>query len=436
MPKPGFAPKIAFAASVGSFIEWFDFFIATTAAVVVWPALFFPSSSPGVSLIFALTSVLAAKAAAPVGAAIFGHYGDRKGRRAGVTWSLVLTGLASLGVALTPGYATLGILSAVLIFVLRILSGIGFGGDYGPSVTWVTEASHASRWRGFWGSWVGSAIQLGTIASSLSFSVASSVLPQAAFLQWGWRVIFVLGSLAALVGIIVRLRSAESPLYEDLKAKGGVEMSPLVATAKRNWKKILVLTIPWGAIYGVGNMVGQVGGQAYLKALHVPIPLITFSVAMAATFALFMGTGLAVLSDVFPRGRKWIIIILMGAVALSSTFTFRLYQSGTPFGVVAGMISVFGLTSSTSQIFPAFLTDQFGTSIRTSGTGLVAEIGSLISGLFTSPIIPILISLNGGLIIASVSGFVAVAIVSMIVGISLLLLFKENRPSDLNSPAG
>ena len=424
---------VTLAASVGSFVEWYDFFVATTAAVIVWPLLFFPTKDPGIALLLSLTTILATKVSAPIGSAIFGHYGDRLGRKVGVTWTLLITGLASLGVALTPDYATVGILSAVMIFGLRIAAGIGYGGDYGPSITWVTEAAHGSKWRGFWGSWVGSAVQLGTIASSLSFSIASSALPSSAFLLWGWRVIFVIGSLAALVGIVIRLRMAESPLFLDLKEKGKLEKSPVVKVAKKEWRKILIIMVPFGALFGVGNLVGVVGGQAFMKALHVPLPLITLSVAAAATVALFTGMCLAALSDVFPRGRKWIVIAVMLLVAATSTVTFRLYELKSTWGVVLGMVSVFGLTSSTSQIFPAMLTDQFGTSTRSSGTGLVAELGSVVSGLYTSPLLPIIIALYGGSIVAASYGLTMFAIASMLVGVVFLLALKEKRPADLIS---
>ena len=424
--------KIAAAASIGSFIEWYDFFIATTAAVIIWPELFFPNE-PGVALLLSLTTVLATKVSAPIGAAIFGHYGDRLGRRVGVTWTLLITGLASLGVALTPDYATVGILSAVLIFLLRIAAGIGYGGDYGPSVAWVTEAAHGSRWRGFWGSWIGSAVQVGTIASSLSFSIATSALPSAAFLQWGWRILFVIGSIAALVGIAIRLRVAESPLYLDLKEKGKLEKSPVAKVARKDWRMILIILVPFGALFGVGNIVGVVGGQAFLKALHVPLPLITLSVAVAATVALFTGTCLATLSDVFPRGRKWIVIAVMLLVAVTSTVAFRLYELKSTWGVILGMVSVFGLTSSTSQIFPSMLTDQFGTGTRTSGSGLVAELGSVVSGLYTSPFLSIIIAMYGGSIIAASAGLTMFAVASMAVGVVFLLALKEKRPTDLIS---
>ncbi|MDG6982546.1 MAG: MFS transporter [Nitrososphaerota archaeon] len=424
--------KVTVAASIGSFIVWYDYFVATTAAVIVWPAIFFPKE-PGIALILSLTTILATKASAPIGSAIFGHYGDRLGRRGGMTWTLLITGLASLGVALTPGYAALGILSAVLIFALRIAAGIGKGGEYGQSVTWVSEAAHGSKWRGFWGSWVGSAVQLGTIASSLSFSIIAAALPSAAFLQWGWRLLFVIGSLAALVGIVIRLRAAESPLFLNLKERGGLAKSPVTEVARKDWRTILLLLIPFGALFGVGNLVGVVGGQAFLKALHVPLPVITLSVAAAATVALFAGIGFAVLSDMFPRGRKWILIAVMILVAAGSTIAFRLYELKSTWGVVLGMISVFGLSSSTSQIFPSLLTDQFGTRTRTSGSGLISEFGALLSGLYTSPLLPIIISIYGGSIVAASYGLTMVAIPSMAIGIVFLLVLKEKRPTDLSS---
>jgi MFS family permease len=342
----------------------------------------------------------------------------------------VLTGVACLGIALTPGYRDAGIIGPILLILFRIMQGIGIGGDYGGAITWIGEFAHKSKWRGFWGSWIGVSINTGILVSSLSFFVMVTTVSRQDFLNWGWRILFGLGALAAVVGIVIRYKLAESPLFAELRAKKQVETAPLFRAAKKYWRKLILTAVPYGVVYAVANITVNVYGQAYLAGLRYPVPLITLAVAAVAIISIFFSLIGGTISDVFPRGRKWVIIILMSIAAIFSIFVFPMYNTLNFLIITLGMTLTFGLMNATTGVFPGLFVDQYRTSERYSGAGFGSQLGALVTGVFLTPILPIVLSMYKTPFEAW-PGVAVLLIIALIIGIGSLLAFREKRPADL-----
>jgi len=211
--------KIVAAATIGSLVEYYDFFIAATAAAIIWPYIMFPNINPAVVFLYSAILFVVAPATGPVGGYIFGHFGDKLGRKFSLIITLILMGVGALGVGLTPTYAAIGIAAPILILIFRITEGIGIGGETGNSFLVILEYVYKSKWRAFWTSFVHSAGWLGVLTSSLFFGILASVLPSSALLDWGWRIPFFVGSIVILIGIYFRYRIAETPLFMEVVKK-------------------------------------------------------------------------------------------------------------------------------------------------------------------------------------------------------------------------
>ena len=230
--------RAAFASTVGTAIEWYDFFLYGTAAALVFPKIFFPKSDPVTGLLIAFATQAVGFAARPVGAAIFGHYGDRIGRKAALIATLLMMGLATAVIGLLPGYATLGIWAGVLLTVLRILQGIGVGGEWGGSVVLSMEWGSNQR-RGLVASWPQMGVPVGLILGNGALLIFSQ-LSGSAFLAWGWRVPFLLSLLLVAIGLYIRLGILETPSFARLVQERRVERRPVVEAVKRGWREILL----------------------------------------------------------------------------------------------------------------------------------------------------------------------------------------------------
>jgi MFS family permease len=199
-------------ATIGVSLEWFDFFAYGTAAALVFPHYFFPPKYPYFwALVLSLVTYLVGFVARPVGAIVFGHIGDRYGRKAGLTWDLVLMGLGTLAIGLTPGYQQIGYLGITLVSIFRILQGLGLGGEWGGATTFIEEFAADSRWRAFWGSWVQQGVPIGLLMGSGLFTLFSSIYKGEAFITFGWKLVFWIGAIVAIIAVILRAIFLETP---------------------------------------------------------------------------------------------------------------------------------------------------------------------------------------------------------------------------------
>src|SRR5881394_587581 len=231
--------RAVIASTVGTAIEWYDFFLYSTVTGLVFAKLYFPQSDPLVGTLQAFGIYAVGFVARPVGAAIFGHYGDRIGRKSTLIATLLLMGLATFAVAFVPTYASIGIWGAVLLTVLRFLQGVGVGGEWGGSVLLSMEWSRTNAHRGFIASWPQFGVPAGLFLANLAVLVFSEISGDQ-FLTWGWRLPFVLSIVLVGVGLWIRLGILETPTFRRLVAENKIERTPMFEVLKRQPKEIIL----------------------------------------------------------------------------------------------------------------------------------------------------------------------------------------------------
>jgi len=231
--------RAVIASTIGTAIEWYDFFLYSTVTGLVFAKLFFPNSDPWVGTLEAFAIYAVGFVARPVGAAIFGHFGDRIGRKSTLIATLLLMGLATFAVALVPTYATIGIWGAVLLTILRFIQGIGVGGEWGGSVLMCMEWARTDHSRGFIASWPQFGVPCGLFLANLAV-LAFSQMSGENFLAWGWRIPFALSLILVGVGLYIRLGIFETPVFAKLLAERKVERTPMIAVIKEHPKEIVL----------------------------------------------------------------------------------------------------------------------------------------------------------------------------------------------------
>ena len=230
------------ASAVGTTIEWYDFFLYGVAAALVFPQKFFPQSDPFVGTLLSFSTYFVGFAARPLGAMIFGHFGDRIGRKASLIATLVLMGVATIGIGLIPDYATIGIWGAVLLTFGRVLQGIGVGGEWGGSVLLAGEWTNPKR-RGFTTSWAQFGAPAGMVLANGALAVMTVFTSEEQFLDWGWRVPFLVSFVLIFIGLYIRTGILETPVFAKLKAEGRVQKTPVLAVLKQNWREVILTAL-------------------------------------------------------------------------------------------------------------------------------------------------------------------------------------------------
>ena len=247
-PPPGNLKRIVAASLIGTTIEWYDFFLYGSAAALVFNKLFFPDSDPLVGTLLSFLTYAVGFAARPLGALVFGHYGDRLGRKKLLVLSLLLMGGATFAIGLLPTHATIGSAAPVLLTVLRLVQGFALGGEWGGAVLLVSEHGDARR-RGFWASWPQTGAPAGQLLATGVLSLLTAVLSDSAFGTWGWRIPFLLSGVLVIVGLWIRLSVDESPVFKQALAQAearkvtrtaDAEKLPLVSVLRHHWRDVLV----------------------------------------------------------------------------------------------------------------------------------------------------------------------------------------------------
>src|SRR5262249_42434816 len=236
-PDPAHRRRAIVASTVGTTIEWYDFFLYSTVAALVFPALFFPHASPGTGVLASFATQFVGFAARPIGAAIFGHVGDRVGRKATLITTLLVMGIATVLIGLVPGYAKIGIAAPIILTILRMAQGIGVGGEWGGSVLLSMEWGSPRR-RGFFASWPQLGVPLGLLLSTGMGKLFSGI-SEHAFTNWTWRIPFLLSAVLIIIGLYVRLRVMESPEFAEVKQTEAVVRMPLWEVIRKQPREIL-----------------------------------------------------------------------------------------------------------------------------------------------------------------------------------------------------
>jgi MFS family permease len=369
--------KAVIASTVGTAIEWYDFFLYSTVTPLVFAKLFFPNSDPLVGTLQAFLIYFVGFLARPVGAFIFGHYGDRAGRKAALIATLLLMGVATVLVAFVPGYNMIGIWGAVILTVLRFIQGVGVGGEWGGSVLLAMEWTKSFGNRGFVASWPQFGVPAGLFLANLAVLGFSAFLPQDQFLSWGWRVPFVLSAALVFVGLWIRLGILETPTFARLLEQNKIEKTPAWEVVRRQPKPVflspLVRLAENAPFYLFTAFVFTYGTQ-----LKISRDLMLNAVMIFAVIEFFTVPLSGFVSDRIGRKRTYLI----GTVVLFIVgFLFiALVSTKDPALVVLG-IAICAIPHSLMYgPQAALIAEQFTPRMRYSGASIGYQLASIIAG--------------------------------------------------------
>jgi MFS family permease len=369
--------RAVIASTVGTTIEWYDFLLYGTVTGLVFGKLFFPKSDPLVGVLQAFAVYSVGFIARPIGAMVFGHYGDRIGRKGALIASLLLTGLATFAIGFVPTYDQVGIWGAVILTIIRFIQGVGVGGEWGGSVLLSMEWARTNAHRGFITSWA----QLGGPAGALLANIAVLVFSRISgdqFLVWGWRIPFMLSIIMVGVGLYIRLGILETPVFQRLVAENRIERVPVLEVIKRQPRSIVLAAL--------ARMGEQAPSYIYLafvfaygtQILHIPRDFLLTSLG-AAGITSFVTIPLAGhLSD--RIGRKRMYIIGSVATGIFGFVYFAMLNTTVPAWIFLGIVLSFIANDLMYGPQAALIAECFTPRLRYTGASIGYQLSSIISG--------------------------------------------------------
>jgi metabolite-proton symporter len=426
-PKSSLA-RVIMSSLIGTTIEWYDFFLYGSAAALVFNKLFFPSFDPLVGTLLAFATYAVGFVARPLGGIVFGHFGDRIGRKRLLMWSLVVMGLATVLIGLLPGYDAIGIWAPVGLILLRVLQGFAVGGEWGGAVLMAAEHGDSAR-RGYWASWPQAGVPLGSLLSAGILAFMAGVQSEAEFLRWGWRVPFLLSGVLVAVGWYIRNRVAESPMFKaEIEAAEEPPKMPVMNVVRERPRAILLgagLRVGENIIYyilTVFSLTFLVDVAAHSRSLALDALLIGAAVQFVAIPLL------ALLSD--SIGRRPVYAFGAFASAIFIFFFFPMLASASHALIILAI--VVGLLLHASMYAPqaAFITELFPTRIRYSGASIAYQLTAIFAGSL-APIIALWLYKD---LHSAVPVSIYVAIACVISGASALLA-RETAGIELSDVA-
>ncbi len=425
--------KVALTSLSGTSIEWYDFFLYGTAAAVIFPTAFFPEDLPTMVVLIASFSTFAVGfVARPLGGVIFGHYGDRVGRKKTLVVALMMMGVATTLIGLLPTYASIGVLAPLMLVLLRFVQGLAIGGQWGGAMLLVTENAPVEK-RGWYGAYAQAGAPVGVILANLAFLGVSAGLTEEEFMDWGWRLPFIASFVLIIISMYVQLKLEDTPAFKALaesKAENpdeasGLEKSPVAEVIRRYPKRIVLaagaflsiqvtfyILIAFIVAYGVNSPTVELSRDVMLTAVLIAAAI------MVPTQFYFSG-----LSDRIGRKR----VYQWGAI-LTGFWGFALFpliDTGNPYAIVLAVS--LGLVFLGMQYGPqaAFFTELFSTEVRYSGASLGYQLGAIVGGAL-APTIAVLLWNNFGIFYVSL--YIALAAALTLLSLSAL---TETQGKDL-----
>ncbi|EWY41561.1 MFS transporter [Skermanella stibiiresistens SB22] len=384
--------RVAWASFVGTFIEFYDYFIYGAAAALIFPKLFFSGLPPVTASIVSFATLGVTFITRPLGAVIFGHYGDTIGRKTMLVLSLMIMGVATFLIGLLPTYEMIGVWAPILLVTIRLLQGVAVGGEWGGATTMIIEYAPANR-RGFYGTFVQLGNVFGLLTSTAAFAVASS-LDEASFMSWGWRIPFLVSIVLLAVGMFIRLRIPEPPAFQRLKEKRKDTTMPLVTVFRNHPKEIFAaagmrfsenvlgyLIISWILSYATTTL--GISRQVALEG-----------VMLAAASGIISFPLYGLLSDYIGR-RAVFLFGALAACAYAFPF-FWLLDTGSPELMKVALVIGYGvILASMYAIEPSYFSEMFATNVRYTGVSLGYQLASIVGG-FTPMMAAGLLAWSGG----------------------------------------
>ena len=389
--------KVAYATMIGTTIEWYDYFVYAAVAGLVFNQIFFAPAGPVVANLLVFASIGISFLFRPLGAFIAGHYGDKIGRRAMLVLTLILMGGSTVMIGLMPTYETIGIAAPILLILLRVLQGISAGGEWGGAVLMAVEHAPENK-RGRFGSFPQLGVPFGLLLASLVLVIMTQwVSPGDAFVEWGWRIPFILSLALLVIGHWIRRSIGESPVFEEIKKRKSTIKNPIKTLFKEHKLTVMLAALLCAGTTGLGYMTTGGFIQNYTTNPVGPIALdrskilmlVTVSAVVWAAFTWFS----ACMSDKFGRKKVYIF----GAVLqlLAAFVLFPLVDTGTYAGIACGLFFLSMGAGFTHGVNAIVYTELFPASIRFSGISITYAIGSIIGGAFAPLIAAWLISISG-----------------------------------------
>lgn len=395
--------RVLFASLIGTTIEFFDFYIYATAAVLVFPILFFPADDPAAATLQSLATFAIAFFARPLGSAVFGHFGDKLGRKVTLVAALLTMGLSTVAIGLLPSYALIGVWAPLLLALCRFGQGLGLGGEWGGAVLLATENAPPGK-RAWYGMFPQLGAPIGFILSTSLFLLLTSVLTQEDFMSWGWRIPFIGSSLLVLVGLYVRLRITETPAFLEAQAKKEAVGVPLVTVFREHKAAMLagtliaisafvifylmtVFTLSWGT-----TQLGYTR-EDFLELQLVGVIFFGLAIPVSAYCADRFG---------WPVTMRWVALLIM---LFGASFA-ALFGSGNTLGVLATLAIGFTCMGLTYGPLGTLLSDLFPTQVRYTGSSLAFNLAGIL-GASIAPFTATWLATHWGLI--AVGGYLALA---------------------------
>ena len=375
--------RVAVASFIGTTVEFYDFLIYGTAAALVFPKLFFPQASPAAGILLSFATFGVGFIARPLGGIVFGHFGDRIGRKRMLVYSLVGMGVSTVLIGLLPSYAQIGLAAPVLLTVLRLCQGFAVGGEWGGATLMAVEHASADR-RGFYGAFPQMGAPAGTASATLAFFLASQ-LPDAQFLAWGWRLPFLFSAVLIVIGLVIRLKLTESPEFSAVVQNSAVRRMPIVEAFRRHWRQIVLVA---GAYLSQG--VFAYICVAYLvsyatTAAGIDRTAALFAVFVAALVAVAAYPAFGAWSDAVGRKRLFLVGVVLMAASVFPVFALIDTGSALLFGVA--LVLVFGLAMAPAAgVTGALFSLAFDADVRYSGVSIGYTLSQVLGSAFAPTI--------------------------------------------------
>ena len=407
--------RVAAASLIGTAIEFYDFYIYGTAAALVLNSAFFPGLDPVAGSLAAFSTFAVAFISRPLGSAVFGHWGDRVGRKSMLVVSLLVMGLSTVLIGLLPGYAAIGVVAPVLLVLLRFTQGIGLGGEWGGAALLATEHAPPGK-RGLYAMFPQLGPSVGFIVANGLFLILGETLSDGQFASWGWRLPFVASLLLVIVGLYVRLKISETPVFQAAMDQRRIAKVPFAGLIRHQWRRVLLgagaMTIAYTLFYTATTYCLAYG----TTTLKIPK---TTMLGLTMIGVLFMAAGTVASAMVSDRlGRRRTLIAGTAVAVVWGLVMFPLMETKSIFLVGLALAGALGLMGLIFGPMGAYLPELFQTQFRYSGASVAYSLGGVLGGA-----VPPLVATSmqaGGLGVMAVGGYVSVmAVLSLLCVIAL-----------------